>query len=308
MRVVVVHNSGAGESQYDRDSLVRLISGAGHETAYFPVDDDAWKDALVGFADVVAAAGGDGTVGEVGRAVAGRDLPIAVLPLGTANNISTALGQANFTIEDLVAAWADARRQPFDIGVARGSWGTFRFLEGVGAGLLADGMAEIRGGRADYIHQATDSDDRMSAARGFFRRLLARMPSTQIKLSLDGRDFSGHYLLVEALNFGAAGPNLRLAPQATPSDGLLDIVLVDENHRRDLADYLLSSRIDPEHLPELPIYQARHISLSCGRCHLHLDDEVRTAAGSEERPTVIDLSLEPNALTFLTRAPVRANR
>ena len=188
-------------------------------------------------------------------------LPIAVLPLGTANNISRALGQANFPFEDLVAGWADAWRQPFDIGLARGPWGTFRFLEGVGAGLLADSMAEIKEGRADYIRQAKDADSRMAAALGLFHRLLGRMAAMPFNLSLDGRDHSGEYLLLEVLNFGAAGPNLRLAPHAEPSDGLLDVVLVDEHHRRDLADHLSLSRMDPVRTPALPVYQGRHVTL-----------------------------------------------
>jgi diacylglycerol kinase (ATP) len=256
----------------------------------------------------LAAAGGDGTVEEVARAIAGRQLPIAVLPLGTANNISRALGQANVPFEDLVAGWADAWRQPFDIGLARGPWGTFRFLEGVGAGLLADGMAEIKEGRADYIRQANDADGRMAAALGLFHRLLGRMAAMRFNLSLDGRDHSGEYLLLEVLNFGAAGPNLRLAPHAEPSDGLLDVVLVDEHHRRDLADRLSLSRIDPVRTPALPVYQGRHITLSCGSCNLHLDDTVWTGQRAGEDPIVIDLVVEPQALTFLVpRASVRPN-
>lgn len=42
--------------------------------------------------DVIVAAGGDGTVSTAARAVAGRDIPVAILPLGTANNIARSLG------------------------------------------------------------------------------------------------------------------------------------------------------------------------------------------------------------------------
>ncbi len=116
------------------------------------------------------------------------------------------MGQANVPVEDLVAGWADAWRQPFDIGLARGPWGTFRFLESVGAGLLADSIAEIKEGGADYIRQAKGADDRMAAALGLFHRLLGRMAAMRFNLSLDGRDYSGEYLLLEVLNFWAAGP------------------------------------------------------------------------------------------------------
>lgn len=308
MRVVIVHNSRAGENACDRDSLVRLIRSAGHEAAYFSSNDAPWKEAVDGCPELVAVAGGDGTVEEVATALAGRHLPIAVLPLGTANNISRALGQANIPFEDLVAGWADACRQPFDIGLARGPWGTFRFLESVGAGLLADSMAEIREGRADYIRQAKGADDRMAAALGLFHRLLGRMAAMRFNLSLDGRDHSGEYLLLEVLNFGAAGPNLRLAPHAEPSDGLLDVVLVDEHHRRELTDHLSLSRIDPVRTPALPVYRGQHVTFSCESCNLHLDDEVWTGQRAGEDPIVIDMVVEPQALTFLVpRASVRSD-
>jgi len=301
MRVVIVHNSSAGEPQHSGDALVRLIRGAGHDPAYFPVNDDAWKGALDGFAEVVAVAGGDGTVEEVARAVAGRQLPIAVLPLGTANNISRALGQADIQIEELVAGWAGASRQPFDVGLARGPWGTFRFLESVGAGLLADGIAEIKAGGAGDVRRAGNAGDQMAAARRLFHRLLGSMAAMRFSLSLDGRDRSGEYVLIEALNFGAAGPNLRFVPRAEPSDGLLDVVLVDERHRRHLAQHL-SSPMNPAGAG-LPVYQTRHVRLSSERCNLHMDGNVWSGREAGEGPIVIDLSVEPKALTFLRLKP-----
>jgi diacylglycerol kinase (ATP) len=112
--------------------------------------------------------------------------------------------------------------------------------------------------------------------------------------------------MLEVLNFGAAGPNLRLAPHAEPSDGLLDVVLVDEHHRRDLADHLSLSQLDPARTPTLPVYQGRHFTLSCVSCNLHLDDEVWTGQVAGEDPINIDLVVEPKALTFLVpRARVR---
>jgi diacylglycerol kinase (ATP) len=306
MRVVVIHNTNAGERHYNSDSLVGLIRRAGHEAAYFSSKDAAWKVALHGSADLVAIAGGDGTVEEVGTANAGRRMPIAVLPLGTANNISRALGQGNSSLEDLVAGWADAECQPFDIGVARGPWGTFRFLESVGVGLLADGIAEIRKDGIDAIRHARRAEDRMAAAIEWFRQLLGGMAARPCSVSLDGRDYSGEYQLLEVLNVGVVGPNLWLAPEAEPSDGLLDLVLVGEHHRRDLADHLLLSRVHTS-TPVLPVYQGRHITISCLTCNVHLDDEVWMGCWSGDEPIVIDLAVEPKALMFLVPRSVRRN-
>jgi diacylglycerol kinase (ATP) len=234
-------------------------------------------------------------------------MPIAVLPLGTANNISRALGQGNSSLEDLVAGWADADCQPFDIGVARGPWGTFRFLESVGVGLLADGIAEIKEDGIDSIRQARSAEGRMAAAIGWFHQLLGRMAAMPFSVSLDGRDHSGEYELLEVLNVGLVGPNLWLAPGAEPSDGLLDLVLVDEHHRRDLAEHLSLSRVETS-TPVLPVYQGRHITISCLTCNVHLDDEVWMGYRSGDEAIVIDLVVEPKALMFLVPRSGRLNR
>lgn len=304
MHVVLIHNPGAGDGEHGRESLVRLIRRAGHTVEDFSSKDDRWHRALAGPVDLVAAAGGDGTVAEVARAVAGGPLPIAVLPFGTANNVATALLQEGMPVEELVAGWADAYRQPFDVGVARGSWGTFRFLESVGAGLLAEAMAEIEEGGAGYVNELEDADERIAAALDLFGRLLPRAPARSFTISLDGRDLSGEYVLVEALNFGVAGPNLRLAPQAGASDGLLDLVLVDQRTRRDLLDQLPVPGADPSRRPDLPVFRGRHIRLRCGDARLHLDDELRSDVDHGD----VDLTVEPGALTFLVPSAGSADR
>ena len=111
-------------------------------------------------------------------------------------------------------------------------------------------------------------------------------------LSIDGRDHSGEYLLLEVLNFSAAG---------------LDVVLVDEGQRRDLADHLSLSQIPTASTPALSVYQGRQITLSCGSCDLHLDDKVWPKQQSATEPIVVDLSVEPKALTFLVRTSVHPN-
>ena len=51
------------------------------------------EDCLDGdFGDAVIVAGGDGTVGKVAKRLAGTDVPLVVLPTGTANNIARSLG------------------------------------------------------------------------------------------------------------------------------------------------------------------------------------------------------------------------
>src|SRR5207244_757183 len=119
------------------ERLKNLVRAEGHEVLYRSSKDDHWASILERPADLIAVAGGDGTVGRVAKRIAGRGVPLTVLPMGTANNIARTLGLADVPVERLIAGWKHARRVRFDIGTARGPWGSSRFIEGVGLGLFA---------------------------------------------------------------------------------------------------------------------------------------------------------------------------
>ena len=79
--------------------------------------DEGWEQALQDAGDVVAVAGGDGTVSRVAKRLVGRGIPLAPLPMGTANNISRTLGLAGLPIEEIVRSWENPRRVKLDVGV-----------------------------------------------------------------------------------------------------------------------------------------------------------------------------------------------
>lgn len=62
-----------------------------HETCPSTDADACTRAALAGGAELVIAAGGDGTVSAVASVLAGGDVPLAILPRGTANSIAAAL-------------------------------------------------------------------------------------------------------------------------------------------------------------------------------------------------------------------------
>lgn len=298
MRVTIVHNPKAGDNKPSREWLVDTIRRHGHQVEYFASNDERWKETLDGRADLVAVAGGDGSVDDVARFIAGHPVLLAVLPLGTANNVATKLGIVNLPVDVLVAGWATATQQHFDIGVACARWGTRRFLESVGVGLLADGMSEIDEGAAGYVNALEDGGARMTAALELFQAHLRTSAPKRVRLAVDGADLSGDYAMVEVLNFGAAGPNLHLSPSGEASDGLLDVVVVGERERHELIRLLPAARDAPECLQILPVHKARHVTLRAERMALHVDDRLwRMSApdvGSE-----IALKVEQAALTVL---------
>jgi diacylglycerol kinase family enzyme len=292
MRTILVHNTGAGDGHYDKDALLALIRSHGHDVAYFAADGD-WKPAARPPVELVVAAGGDGTVEDVARHLAGGSIPIGLLPLGTANNVAGALGIARQPIPDLVSGWASAERRPFDAGRATAGGRTFRFIESLGVGLVAESIAEITRGGAGYVDTLDEADERMEAAIVVLRETLRTLEPARVTLVIDGRKLEGDYLMAEVMNFGWAGPNLRLVPDAAHSDGLFDIVLADVSHRTQLMDDLPFFRLRSREPFPLPVARGRHVILNAGDRRFHLDDQLHTCEGD------LELTVEPEAVSFL---------
>ena len=61
--------------------------------------------------------------------------------MGTANNVATTLGVKHLAIDELIFGWTSARRVKFDVGNAKGPWGSKPFIEGLGMGLFTDTMS-----------------------------------------------------------------------------------------------------------------------------------------------------------------------
>ncbi|MGH2404324.1 MAG: diacylglycerol/lipid kinase family protein, partial [bacterium] len=93
-RARLVYNPGAGRAGgLTVDDLLRALADAGFTPVHDPTATEADLDRLLeNPVDLVVAAGGDGTVRAVATRLIGRDIPLAIVPLGTANNVAAALG------------------------------------------------------------------------------------------------------------------------------------------------------------------------------------------------------------------------
>jgi diacylglycerol kinase family enzyme len=275
--VTLIHNPGAGKvgsndtGKNDADRLVALLREAGHEVRYQSSKDDGWDEALDEPADLVAVAGGDGTVSRVARRMLGRGIPVAALPSGTANNISRSLGLVERPFEQLVRSWPEARRVKLDVGIVRGPWGTRHFVEGVGTGLFARLLATSDGaskrGRMSPDKKVADALQRL-------KRRAQRAKPRPLKAWLDGEDISGKYLLLEAVNIPYVGSNLFLAPDSKPGDGHLEVVLVTEAERERLVKYLETWQENRERLAVLPSHRGESLTFEWTVFEIHIDDKL----------------------------------
>jgi diacylglycerol kinase family enzyme len=215
-------------------------------------------------------------------------LPFAILPFGTANNIARSIGYDGPS-DALVRRWDGARLVPFDLGLARGSWGDKRFLEGVGIRLIPDFMRTANDLLEEKGEQEADAE--LEVARRVFRETVALLKPQRCQLTADGERLDGDFLLVEILNIRSIGPQLRLMPDADPSDGMLDLVTAGEDGRDELLE-LLESGPD-ENVPALPTRRVRCVELLNWR-GLHIDDQLEDSEAG-----AVSVAVEPGKIRFL---------
>ena len=289
-----MHNPTAGNGRHSSDALLALLVEAGHDAAYQSAKAKGFAAALEEPAELVVVAGGDGTVGKVAKRLSGRGTPIAILPLGTANNVATSLGVSG-SPRELIAGWPAARRRRVRLGVVRGPWGERRFLEGVGLGLFAWTIRRMRARK----RQGGDPEGREKIERALqvVREVLRSYKPRCWEVALDGEDVSGDYLAVEAMNMRCVGPNLVLAPGADPGDDRLDVVLVAERDLERLEAYLSGRLRGSASPPRLAVRRARSVRLAWDPRATHVDDKVDFKAPHSS--STLDVRVDAGGPEFL---------
>lgn len=303
MEVVLLHNPGAGKADLSTENLAAMLRRAGFEPRAFSLKENLDNPAILSTGEFVIAAGGDGSVRDVALRLAHTGRPLAPLPLGTANNIAASLGIRGEP-EAIIAGWAHARRRRVDLGVARGSWGEQRFIEGVGIGLVGRAIAIIDSIANASAHDYERREDELQRDVAVFLALAHEMPAVELSVSTDGHERRDRFLLLEVLNITRAGPRLELAPHADMSDGLLDVISVPVGERDRLKSNLLKHLAGPDRMPIFAAERARQIRIATACCDLRIDDELvfngadDPAGGASERVTV-DITVEPGALELV---------
>ena len=147
-RVHVIVNPAAGQDEPFLKGMNAIFKDAGidYDLSLTKTAGDAHrlaKEAVEAGADIVAAYGGDGTVIEVASGLIGSNVPLAILPGGTANMMSKAYGIPQDTHQAIALIAADQeRRREGDNQTTRhrvniGQIGDRYFFQLVGIGLEA---------------------------------------------------------------------------------------------------------------------------------------------------------------------------
>lgn len=164
-------------------------------------------------ADCVVSVGGDGTLNEVANALLGAGVPVATLPLGTANVVAREL-QASTDPAALSELIASSATRAVDAGRADDRL----FLLGAGAGLDAAIVAVVhrnRGARLSFLSYVWPAV-----------KTILSYSYPKITVEVDGQTLcdDAHYVIVGNCSWSAGV--FRATPKALLDDGLLDVCIL----------------------------------------------------------------------------------
>lgn len=304
MHVTVVHNPTAGDGDPSAAALLAALSEAGYQPAYCSTKADDLDECLRDPGSMVVVAGGDGTVHDVAIRLAGRPIPLAVIALGTANNISRSLGIRGGVLEQ-IRGWPAARRCRLDVGCARGRWGERRFVEGVGFGPFPMTIAQEKVRKKAGTGEELSPRAELRHARQVLAQAVRECPPIECRVTLDDRELNDTFAMIEVLNTPRIGPKLELATSVDPGDRMLSVVLIPEADRGALAELVAQPASEPPAASPFPPMLARRVRIEGAPKPVHIDDEVwpeKPGRSGAREPMSVEIELAGLAVDVLVPA------
>ncbi|MDH4113253.1 MAG: diacylglycerol kinase family lipid kinase [Actinomycetota bacterium] len=223
-RIVVVANPTAGRGKAGKrigavDTTLRdlhvdhEIRVAGSAAEMESVCHEAGEQG----AEIVAVLGGDGTVSCAANGVLGTGAALAVLPAGTGDDFATAIGAGSFPAA--VRLLANPKTADVDVVRVRTADADRCFVNIAGAGFdsevteTANAMSVNLGGTGTYI--------------AALLKTLSRFTPARYDLTIDGEPLTLDAMLVVVGNGVSYGGGMKVLPDASVVDGVLDVCIVE---------------------------------------------------------------------------------
>lgn len=215
--VLFVVNPNAGKKISEK--IIRSIE------QYFPAEINyliiVWKDRNHfteilrairndGYTDVVAV-GGDGTVNQIAKSIAGTSIRLGIVPVGSGNGLARSLG-LSMNIETAIQQIAEGKSIAIDYGTVNGT--PFFCTSGVGFDAHIGHLfaTSAKRGLKNYV--------RISLSE--YRRYKAK----EYTIRINGETLRRKAFLITIANAGQYGNDFYIAPQASMQDGLFHVVIL----------------------------------------------------------------------------------
>lgn len=289
MRAVLIYNPAAGRRGRKRllPRLIEMLQASGFEIETLATSGPgdatriAREAAKDGDREAVLVLGGDGTVREAAVGLLGTDVPLGLLPGGTANVLAQALGFSTDPLE-VASVLGEASARPFDVGLC----GDTPFLMMASAGLDAAIMEDV--------------DPKLKSVLGRAGVLLSGLKSwwtyryPELTLEADGELLHGTF--AAACNIPLYGGPFHLAPEACFDDGALDLVLF-RGSRGDILGFAVDV-LRGAHLnrPDVEVRQVEEVIF-----HRPRETPLQIDGDAWDEPLPVRVRVEPRKLRVLAR-------
>ena len=233
-QIVVVVKPGASAEETDQlRACVRRLRAAGHAVrarlTFEEGDGEGFaREAAEAGADLVIAAGGDGTINEVvnGLGPAARRPRFAVVPLGTANDFAVGLG-VPADIDGAMSVAVDGRATAIDLPIVNDRWFINVSTGGFGAEATEQAPPESKRLLGGWAYVVTGA------------RQFVDLRPVSGRFEADGQLLTEtDFLLFAVGNAKQTGGGSMLTPRAELEDGRLDLLVVRAVPRVDFLSLL----------------------------------------------------------------------
>lgn len=287
-RLQIIYNPVAGprRERRFRQVLSRLRRAGCHitvrETTRSGDAEDFARRATAIDCDVLVAAGGDGTINEVINGMVERGLPLAIIPLGTANVLAAEIGVSTRP-DDIARAIVHGRRVPVTVGRINDR----RFIQMAGVGF-----------DAHVVEAVSPSLKRLLGKGAYVIESLAEIINhrpTRFPVEIDGEAHDAATVILANGHFYAG--RYICAPEASVRAPVIHVCLFRDTGRLACIKYSLALLLGLiPRLPSVEIRAARHIVLKGPSGEpVQCDGDILAALPAEVRvePDRLELMMPP---------------
>ena len=235
-------NFACNTAGIDWDVYVTKKSGDGRRLA---------EQAAKAGVDRVLVYGGDGTVMEVASGLLGSDIPMAILPGGTANVLAIDLGIPRDLVEaSALAVDLDSNIRTIDVAQIGDRYFVLRAGLGLEAAMVAGAKRELKERFGVFAYA-------LSALQALADPVVANY-----HLSFEGQEVDAQGLTCIIANSGLMGmEGLYLAPDIQVDDGLLDVIVLRRADLPSLLSLAASAVEGVENQQALQRWQVREVTV-----------------------------------------------
>ncbi len=180
-------------------------------TEYSGHAQQAAKEAIISEVDIIVAVGGDGTINEIATILAGTNKLLGIIPCGSGNGLARSMG-IPLLPEDAILALNRLNSSQIDTAV----FNERDFFNIAGMGFDAHISAQF-------------ADLKTRGLKGYVKTTFAEIskykPQNYI-ITVDGKTYEHEAFMLSIANSSQYGNNAHIAPNASLTDGLLDVCII----------------------------------------------------------------------------------